>query len=317
MPTPTWNLEWLSHNSQRRYPLAVDSGGRDVTASFAIPNDFIVELDLPIHGGLDVDPTRFFIKHIGAYATGYSVVVGYQPTTGDAVDVATALIERSTHTRNQYYALGGIGDFYDTFGKITIGRLDAIDQQPQGFFEFDLEETRLDTDAVRPIIRGVSSIRVVNGEDVSERLYGDIELVPGANMQIVPVIVNGQDPKLIFSAIDGEGTIEECVCEGDADTPCIERINGVPPTPAGDFTLLGNECLQISEIQNGLKLEDVCSEPCCGCEELEAITRDLERFGSNATTLENFLVSLEARVTQMDMVVLGSKLNDRGCVQCE
>jgi len=317
MPTPTWNIEWLNHNSQRRYPLFDDSSAVDDTGSFEIPNDFLVELDLPVHAGLDVDPARFFIKHIGAYATGFSVVVGYQPEVGDAVDVATALINSDTHAKNTPYQLGGVGDFSDTNGKLVIGRLEEILKQPAGFFTFTLDNGRLTPDTTRPMIRGISSIQIRSGDDVSERMYGDIELQPFDNMQIVPIIVAGQDPIIRFSAVDGEGLAEVCDCEGNVLTAPIRRINGVPPTAAGDFTMLGNDCLVPTPIENGLKLDDICSEPCCGCEELEAITRDLEAFGAKATTLENFLVRLESSVTQMDSVVLSAQLRDKGCIDCD
>jgi hypothetical protein len=148
-------------------------------------------------------------------------------------------------------------------------------------------------------------------------MYGDIELQPIDNMQIVPIIVLGQDPILRFSAVQGEGLAEECVCEGDVLTAPIRRINGIPPTAAGNFTITGNNCLVPVPIENGLKLDDICSEPCCGCEELEAITRDLEAFGANATTLENFLVRLESSVTQMDSTVLSAQLRDKGCISCD
>lgn len=316
MPASSWNLEWLNHNSQRHYPLTDEASGNDTTSSFQLPEDFLVELDLPIHAGLDVDPAKFFIKQIGVFGTGFSIVIGYDAVSGP-IDVATALINRNTHVRNQTYGLGGVGDFDDTFGKLTLGRLDAIDKQPDGIFTFDVEETRLTPSAIRPIIRGVSSISVRSGLNVSARLVGDIELQAGQNFQIVPILVAGQDPILRFSAIQGEGLDEECICEGEAVGPPIRRINGIPPTPAGDFTLLGNTCLEVTGIDNGLKLDDVCSEPCCGCVELEAITRDLEAFGAKATTLENFLVRLESSVSNMDQVVLGAVLRDRGCITCD
>jgi hypothetical protein len=188
--------------------------------------------------------------------------------------------------------------------------------QPDGLRTFSLENARIEPDCVRPIIRGVSSISVVTGIQQSEKMYGDIELVADTNIQLVPVIVSGQDPQIRISAIEGEGLAEECACDDEEDSPPIRRINGIPPTAGGDFTLLGNTCLQIEGIQNGLKLVDSCSEPCCGCEELEAVTRDLEAFGSKARTLENFLVRLEGSVQEMNMTVLGSKLNDQGCIQC-
>ena len=219
--------------------------------------------------------------------------------------------------RTSPYRLTGIGDFLDATGSITIGRIDGIDDQPAGLFNFDSSGSRLETDVVKPLIRTISSIRVRNGTSLSDHLYGTLILDAGTNMRITAVQSAGEDTRIVFDAIEGEGLNEECVCEDDEDLPPIRTINGIPGTVAGDFTILGNNCLVPVTISNGLRLDDVCSEPCCGCKELETITQQLEQFGRQATTLENFLVDLQARVTQMDQVVLGARLGDRGCVTCE
>ena len=78
MPLSTWNLEWLNHNSQRNYPLADDASGYDSTGTFQIPDDFLVQLDIPIHSAMDMDPAKFFIRQIVAASTGYSIIVSYQ-----------------------------------------------------------------------------------------------------------------------------------------------------------------------------------------------------------------------------------------------
>ena len=134
----------------------------------------------------------------------------------------------------------------------------------------------------------------------------------GRNTRFRPVIESGKDPIVNWDAIDGAGLTEYCICD-EGLAPPIRTVNGIPPDGAGNFRFLGNDCLEIERGSNSLTLKDVCSEPCCGCKELEAVTSALESFGERATTLENFLVSLEARVTQMDLVVLGSRLGDRGC----
>lgn len=318
MPLNTLNVEWLNANAQRKYPLADHADPSDVTNTFRLPEDFIVGLDLPVHAGLDVDASRFFVRNVGVYANGFSVAVGYQPASGDPSIVAVASISRDQFTVNSVWNMSGVNDFADTSGKITIGRLDGIDAQPGGFFTFDYAATPVEADCVRPIIRGVSSITVVNGAERSEPMYGDIELVAQSNFQLTPVVVAGQDPQIRMSAIAGEGLNELCVCVGDDETnPPIRRINGIPPTPAGDFTVLGNDCLQVVGIDFGIRLDDTCSSPCCGCEELAGITNNLNVLFGQQQTMSSYLSRLETQLTSLNQTVLGSKISDSGCVTCQ
>ena len=317
MPAGIWALEWQNSNSQRSYPLAENGDGVDQSGTFTIPDEFMLELDLPVHAGLNIDPGHFFILTLTAYATGFSIIIGYQPAIGSPISVATALIARSSHAPGNVYAVGGIGDFSDTVGKIVIGRLDDIDLQPVGSFNFDYANTLIDPDCIRPIIRGVSSIRVSAGAQISQPLYGDIVLVADQNVQLTTVVQVGQDPQILISAIQGEGLVEACVCVGNQNGDPILTINGIGPDPGGNFSVIsGNECVEIDGIQNGITIGDSCSQPCCGCAELEQITNDLEMFGSEYSTLSNFVNNLQSQVINMDQVVLGSKLNDTGCVVC-
>lgn len=267
---------------------------------------------LPVHAGLDVEPAKFFVRSVAVFATGLNVSVGYDDGTASPPVVASAVVPFSTHREYQSYALPGAGDFDDTVGKIVIGDTSDLSTLPPGQYLFTPEAGRLDTDVVRPIIRGVSALVLVNGTERSERLYGDQELTAGTNMRITPATVNGVQ-QIRFDAINGEGLNDECVCEGDTQDPCIKTINGVAPTPAGDFTLLGSNCITVNSVTNGLRFVDTCSDPCCGCAELEAVTRDLEKFGEAATTLNNFITRLEGQVTTMALTVLGSRIGDQAC----
>lgn len=309
------NVDWLNHNEQRSYPLTADATALDVSRVFRLPDDFLVALNLSVHAAVDVDPAKFHLKTVGVYGSGYSVVIGYKTLSG-SIPVASALIARDTHTRYAPYRLEGVGDFFDARGTLVIGRLENIDQQPAGQWEFDLEGGRLETDCLRPNIRNVVSLQVENGADVSQRIYGDVVLQAGANMRITPVLVYGEDPVLVFDAIEGEGLTAPCACASEDAQPIL-TINGIGPDADGNFSLAGSACLEVQEIKNGLRLQDTCSEPCCGCKELEAVTSALEQFGRQAATLENFLTSLEGRVSQMELVVLGSRIPDRGCLQCD
>ena len=248
MPLSQWNLEFLNHNAQRSYPLTDDSTKTDLTGSFVIPNDFIVGLDIPVSTAMDMETGRFFIRQVGLFSSGVQLIIAYDSQSESTiVDVAAALIPISGFSRNKVYALNGIDPFDDIVGKIVIGRIDNIQLQPAGLYEFNLNDTRLEPQVVRPMIRGITSVSVSNSVgSVSDRYYGDIELVAGSNIQL-SVVPGTTYTEIVISAINGEGTVSNCVCEGDAvDTPCIKTINGVAPTSDGNFNFIGDDCISIS-----------------------------------------------------------------------
>lgn len=316
MPLGHWNLEFLNHNSQRNYPLALSASRQDLTASLQIPNDFLVSADIAIHPTIGMETTNFFIRQLGIHSSGIQVTVAYD-NSGSPIDVATAAIPRNSDLYSTHL-LSGVTGFESVVGSLVIGKLDAIYAQPAGLFIFDIAGARFESNIVRPMIRGVSALRISNAAGTTSRdFYGIIELVAGSNIQLSSSQA-GSVSQIVISAISGEGTIESCVCEGEAAAlPCIKTINGVAADPQGNVTLQGDNCITVTPTTGGLKLTDSCCQPCCGCEELEAITRDLERFNQQRTTFETYVNQLSAEIGRMRTSTLGSRLGDRRCITCE
>lgn len=315
MPVSTlWNLEWLNHNSQRAYPLTEAATKLDTSGSFKIPDGLLLALYFPVHAGIAVEPEKFYVKNVTVFATGVNVTIGYDDGSTYPT-VASAAVPLSGHTEYRSYALPGAGEFDDSVGKAVFGRPADLKALPPGSYDFDPAAGRLDVDCIRPMIRGVTSIVLVNSGERSDKLTGVVELNAGTNVRLSVTAV-GAVNKVRIDAIKGEGLTKDCACDDSHDGPCIKTINGIPPDEAGNFVVQGDDCLIPSGIANGIKFEDQCSKPCCGCVELEAVTRDLERFGSAATTLENYLNRLEGSVNRMNLTVLGSRLNDKGCKEC-
>ena len=322
MPIGNWNLQWLNHNSQRSYPLTDRATKTDTTNTIRIPDSFIVSLYFPVHSGLNVSTDRFYIKTLLVAPTGYNVAIGYNSEDEDAPNptVGSLMVAAATHEPNMTYAIAGVDDFSDTIGQIVIGKLDEIARLPAGLYAFEPEAGEIETDAIRPMIRGISSIRAINGVEISERLYGDVEFVAGTNVRIDVSTANNQ-PKITFNAISGLNLSEECECNENQTGECIRCINGIC-SGDGTFTLGGSACIQVTAEESGtttgnsITIIDTCALPCCGCEELDALKNQIDRFNDGVATLQNFVNRLSAEVTQMSLVVLGSRLGDSGCSQC-
>lgn len=309
MPIGNWNLQWLNHNSQRSYPLTEWATKKDTTDTIKIPDSFILALYFPTSAGTAVDTKNFFISKLTISTTGFVIVLAYTDGT-TATDIAAATIAKSAHTPNQSYAVGGIGEFDDCIGQIVIGSLDEISGIPPGLYSFAYADASIETDAIRPMLRAVTRMRVYNNAEYSEYIYGDVTLVAGANIKIDVAAVDGAT-EITINAISDLNLNQECLCSTLQTGECIRCINGVC-TEDGNFTFANDACVTIETIPGGLTFSDTCAAPCCGCSELDAITNQINRFGDGVASLQNFVTRLNAEVAQMSFVVLANKIGG-GC----
>lgn len=307
MPNYFRNLQWLDHNGERRYPLYPGASARDVSDSFSLPDSFLSGLYLQVPWTNSVQPGRFYISRVLADSGGVQLEIGYESQL-----VAIARINAAAHEQYKDYPLLGQGVFENARGYVVVNKLTDLLSQPGGAFEFDLDGARLEVDCIRPGLRGVSSLRVQNGSEVSAKIYGDVIFSGGPNMRLTAVLEDGEDPEIVFDAISGIGLSEECVCDTNQANP-IRTLSQVAPDGAGNINLLGDDCFEIIPGEASLRIRDKCSKPCCTCADLEKVTETLESLYEKATQLTNFLVPLEVKVTQSDLVLLGSRLGDRGC----
>ncbi len=312
MPLSTVNLPWLNHNSQRAYPLSESVTREDQSGDFTLPDDLILALYFPIHAGLSVSVEKFYLQSVAVFPTGLSVSLGYDDNSEAPPTVATALVPLATHAEYKSYRLVGEGDFEDCVGKVVIGAPDAVRALPGGLYVFDPAAAYLDTDCIRPSARGLSSLSIRSGGETSRRYYGDVELVAGTNFRLTVSTVDGVQ-KVRLDAISGEGLNQECDCAGATPTSVIRTINNIPPKANGDFTLGASNCTEVTSVTGGVKFRNTCSQPCCGCPELEVLTSRMEKFGAGAVTLQNFANRLESQSAIFNSVVLGSKLGDAPC----
>lgn len=313
MPAYIENQGWASANEGRNYPLAEDASRFDATNSIQLPNSFIVELKWPTHVGLNVQPDQFYVGQITIAPTGFSLSLFYNDNSDNPPTVATVSFAAATHHEFNVYTLAGVNQFADCVGQICIGTLDEILLLPPGTYQFDFSGGQLDADAIVPMIRSITSITCVNGQQRSQAVYGAIELVAGANMRITPILAVGQNPQIRFDAIQGEGLTDSCACSNDTLAPPIRTINGIPPDVSGNFSLLPGPCITLTGVGNGLELADSCSQPCCGCTELQALIDEITQFANQANTLQVYVSQLGSQVQQTQTVILSSNVTSSTC----
>ena len=299
MTREIWNTEWPNVNAQRKYPFAQDASL--IAGDFELPDDLIVDFVLPVNVSAAPDPALFHLKQVGVFGSGVTLSFAYN-------DYVFATVSLSVASFQPYstYAVQGAGLFSDTKGWITIGQLDSILRTP-GAYNFDVSTGRLLPTTIRPRLRTVSSMSIVNGTDVGPALTGDISLVAGRNFRL-RVDLSGVKPAIILDAISGEGTVTPCECSQlDEAAPCIRTINGVSPTDNGNFNLIGSDCITVTPGSSELTLEDVCSTPCCDCRELNVLTQTMTQLQNQVQTMEMVAERLDQELKNTQGNILASK----------
>jgi hypothetical protein len=314
MPSSYRDLEFIDHNSERAYPLASDASAKDSTGTFTLPPDFLVGMRLPVNWRLNVSPQKFFLRNVLLRSSGCALTFAYSGSLG-VKDVASVNIPLVGVQRYSQYTLSGLGDFADSRGFVVISSVENLKKQPAGSFNFDFIDGRLEPDVIAPSIRNVSAMQVLSAGVQSPLLTGVVRLAAGANIRLTAELLESGVYRVVISAISGEGLTDECVCYDDGQP--ITSLNGIPPE-AGAVSIVGNNCFEVTTAQAAVIFNNLCSKPCCGPEDLVRLTETAESLWSKSTTLENFLVALEAKSTATDMIFLGSRLGDRTCTpECD
>lgn len=291
--------------SVANFPMVDDATGVDQSGSFTLPQELICDLNFPIAEPANYDPAKFHIYEVAVYSRWIVIKLGY-----DGSPIASASVATDSHLEYFSYFLNGTGNFENSVGRITIGRLTKI-LENAGVFRFDVAATRIRPSLIHPGIKGVTRISPVHNGEVGDPLYGDIRIASGANTRIRAVELNNAHQEvdggtnyngIRLDAVDGEGLSEKCECNDTRELPPpIRRIRGISPTnDSGNFLVQGSECLSINDVISGIVLEDDCATPCCGSEELDVLQLDQNNLNFDVRTLNQMVIQMEQRVSSLE-----------------
>lgn len=306
-----WNVEWPNVNASRKYPLSLDATLRDSSGSFQLPTDLVVDLVIPVHTSMTpaVDFTKFHVSQVGIFSAGVVISFAYDGTVFATVNVA-----ESTFEPYSTYAINGTGEFSDSTGWVTIGGLEDT-LKSAGAWSFDVNGARLHPTTIRPDIRNVTSLVVIDDTGESRALSGDIVLTAGNNFKLrVELKEDYADrtrDRIVFDAIDGSNMTQDCECNNvDYEAPCIRTINGVSAGDSGNVSIQpGSTCIEVTTEGNTITIADTCSEPCCDCRELDIVITAMETVANQIVEIEQAAQQLEAQVSATRINLLASRTN--------
>lgn len=284
------DIEFLNLNAHRRYPLAEDTSVELSGSTRNLPESLIVDFVFSVDQSMAANGA--VLTNI-VYA-GSMLSLVWKNSAG--VLIGSVTIDMTAHTENKAYTVMGEGTYEGAAGKVTIGDPTQIAaDMPQGAFTL---QAHMEASTVIPALRGVNSlIAAEDGSDL-EPLYGHVRLLPGTNIRLTHL---PEINAIRIDAIDGEGLNEDCDCENDLERPCIQTINGVN---ASDVRIVGDDCLEITASGGKLTIENPCASPCCGCEELIALTQALKQLETNYHNLGQLANMLQTAFTQYQQAVI-------------
>lgn len=300
-----WNLQWLNHNSQRSYPIAdwaskYCSLGNDIK----LPDDFILAINFAVSSAISVDIDKFYIKAIAITSTGASILIGY---SGYDNTIAVTHIVLDSDSEIMTAALTGVDEFDDTVGYIAINPKSSVFNLTPGYYTFGYDATAIEPDCIRPMLRAVTSLQVQTAGGYSERMYGDIVLVAGSNIEIDVIERSDTRNVIRISALSSPSYEQVCGSADNRERTSVKSINGVTAAENGNVTVQGVDCVSVTGGNNVVYLQDTCAQPCCGCPELSALSAQIDRLSDGKSTLDGFVAELVAGVNTIEGQILGSK----------
>ena len=282
---------WTNQNRYRQYPFRDDANLSPVEdPDLRLPDGLILDLALSVpvperHGVVPASPAEI---RLSSMMYGGSALSLFFSNGSDDVVASASVANLGSHVPGNVYQATGSGEYDDVRGTVVVGDVAGlVSSFPQGFYTFS--DALVEASAIRPVIRGVRSIRVSAGNGETDPLYGHVELVEGHNVKLTVL----PDLNAIrIDAVETSGFKEDCECSDQTSTP-IRTVNGIS---SENLRIIPGQCVDIDVEGNVLKISDTCSKPCCGCEELNYITDRLAYLENAVQRVETYASTLNSIV---------------------
>jgi len=141
--------------------------------------------------------------------------------------------------------------------------------------------------------------------------YAVLDAGPNIRLSVQPTATGNL---VTISAGTNPNYTQACLCGNGAVTQGIVSINGQTGDSNGNFNILGKGCYQFTPVANGIEITNVCTDPCCTCDQLEGVLKDVRDFGNGAASLEQYLVKIGEALERLQFV---TQLNSAVITPCD
>jgi hypothetical protein len=321
----TLGTSWLNANSLRNYPLSQMATGVATDSSFSIPDNLLLDMKLAIpfiansaESISAINPSKFYISSIKVYPQGFIFFVGCdlnpQIAVSEPVSFSNAQEYDTVAVRGIFKPISASGQYFDfsqVYGFAVIGDVSSL-KTVTGDIPFDINGARLESSVISYGPRRISGIKVFSDSSTSSLLTGQVILASSTNHRMT--LTSTADAHTItMSAINDDDMQEDCGCNDIQLGDCIRTINGVAPDSSGNIDILGGDCIEITPGGSSLTIKDTCAQPCCGCEELNALVTDVTGLTSQLTLLQSKIELLNGAISTLQDTCLASRVDAASC----
>lgn len=304
--------KWMEENTARPFPLD-DSVNRDTT----IPYPIIIGLTLQIPSSMLDDPSastpaiannyKVYVGSVEIVPRGITVTIMVGDEREEVARAFATFAEMEAHD-GQYpkkYSIFPLEvnnpDLQGVSGDIYFGPLGILNSL-HGLYELDVDSGLIDVSCIVPYpdhLRGLS----INGKV----LTGDITFVAGENIEL-----SLEEGEIVISYIqpDKEGILSrEALLDALVQRygHPILTINGIQPDSEGNITIApstdgedDNSCVDITDLDHGIALSNVCATPCCDRDEyMDKIARSIGELNTRAARLSSYLESVTSNINSL------------------
>lgn len=308
------DLDWISFRAAQSYPLADEASGLSLTGN-PLPPSFLLDIQILLPSKYNQDISgSFYISAIQDLGNTFNIVIAY---AGIDCAICTGIEKTLTATTNipsRTYIITSIISDTDTLqtypwmnnitGNICAG---LTSDYSGGSMSFDIQGAKLNSMCIH-FLSG-DHVQAIQVDD--RYLTGVVTLQAGQGIDI-----QVQDDNTIKIAVNQsylQNLWQSNIAQYQASlsgTPILS-INGIKPDVYGNITIAGADCVQVSQIINGVVISNPCSKPCCQTDQAaQSLNTSIKILQEEHKTFRDYWINM-ANVVNYMQANLSTLMNSR------
>lgn len=297
------DLDWISFRAQQSYPLADDASGLSVTGN-PLPPSFILDIQLLLPSKYNDNLAgQIYISSLQDQGDCYGVSFAYNGIDFAVCTGISKELQYTTSIASRTYIIASTMkdsqtlETYPWMNAVT-GTLCAgvTSNYSGGDLTFALTGTKLHGACIH-----FMSGQVVQAIQIGNTLLtGLVTLQAGSGVKISAVNNNTIKIQVDNNYLDLQWNSNIAQYWADFGGTPIKTINGVYPDENGNITIQAQDCVQLTNLPNGIAISNPCAKPCCNTDTAaENLNTSIKILQEQHKTFRDYWINLSNVINYM------------------